>query len=213
MAKKNRKSSSRAIPEEFFEHTNVVLLLKAEADAATETLTSTYETTSVKRDIGDAESEFTGVIAVVAQPLGNDWSLIFQHPGYLNRGLFSQEAGRQLSAASGRLAMLILTEDCSGAMDYEIFDNGESVERFASEELIFRSTLGRSLSIKQLEKINPYQWIDQVVQEVGARVPLACLACTENHCRLLVTDSKDWAKVNAASLTGDDLPDENFTTD
>lgn len=213
MAKKKRESSSPAIPEEFFEHTNVALLLNAEADDTTDALTSTYRTSSINRNIGDAETEFTGVVAIVAQPRGHDWSLIFQHPGYLNQGLFSPKAARQLSAASGCLAMLILSDDCSGAMDYEIFSNGESVERFASEDLIFRSKLGRSLSDNQLANIDPYRWIDQVVQDVGARVPHTSLACSETHCQLIVPDTKDWAKVNAVSLTGDDLPTENFTTD
>ena len=212
MKEKKTKSSSPAIHEEFFEQTNVVLFLNAEADDATDALASVYQTSAVERDIAETETQFTGVNAIVAQPSGTGWSVIFQNPGYLNRGLFSPKAGRALSKSSGRLAMLILSEDCSGAMDYEIFAKGRSVERFASEELIFRSTLDRRLSPAQLTKINPYEWINHVLEEINARLPLAFPSCTDTHCQLHVSDSNEWEKINAMSLAGDDLPAENFTT-
>lgn len=213
MAKNKRSPSSPAIPEEFFEHTTVVLLLNSGVDDATDALASAYQNSSVERDIGAAKIRFTGVCAFIAQPRGSNWSMIIQTPGYLNRGLFSPKAGRHLSKKSKCLAMLILSEDCSGAMDYEIFADGKSVERFASEDLIFRSEIGRELSPSQLAKVDPYHWINTVLEDVNASVLHVCPTSTETHCQLLVERIEDWVKINAVILTGKDLPTENFTAE
>lgn len=216
MAKKNRKQNASAIPEHFFSSTNSVLLLNATLDDATESLQSTFNTVSVQRDVGTKKVDFKGVCVFIAQPQGSEWSMILQLPGLLFTGLFSATAARRLSESSGCMALLLYSEDHSGAMDYEIFSDGQSVEQFASEEPAFRSQLKRKLSNKQMANIDSYEWINSVLVELNAKVIPAYPTCTKTKCQFVTGDvsgKEDWAGINVASLVGDDLPTENFSTD
>jgi hypothetical protein len=120
-----------------------IFAVKADIDRVIPVLMKDAKNTGWKKDIKseskiwDSIPEGSNCIPII-QPKDNQWTVIYFYTGLMD----SADVCTNISAELDTLVMSLCEEDTSGAIGYELFDRGKSIERAEGcpgEELFFES--------------------------------------------------------------------------
>lgn len=235
MSKQTSIRDQRGVYDGFANYTYSRLIAQAEVEAVAAALSKAFDVTSHRKQItswpcpgeplnlriGDNGKQTWDLTAVcVAQLVGHSWTQLLEAPGFFAKGLTSPLGGRQLSKHLDGDVLLLAYEDVANFHAYEIFRNGESVEYYDGGwgDERFRSSLGRKppQEIQDLD-FDGWQFIDNVLVELDACIPMAHLSCNE-ECDLIVFGSpeddeplnpKAWERVDLLTIKPDSLPTQD----
>ncbi|MDB6124718.1 MAG: hypothetical protein JWQ71_3711 [Pedosphaera sp.] len=156
--------------------------------------------TDVPRVAAGSDDDLEQFVAVV-QIKNNPWTVVFRSLLWVDESHLEdvpQEA-RELSARLKTKAVTFFAEDTSGAMSYEIFENGKSLEsaewESGGEFFSFKSTLRKK---PDLEEVGD-EFADEVFREQGIYLP-SCYPMSDGEKHWLAVD-----EVSASAIVRADL--------
>jgi hypothetical protein len=142
-------------------------------------------------------------LVAVVQIKNNPWTVVFREICYATEeGLEAiKEEAKFLSVELKTRAITLASEDTSGAIDYEIYDQGKEVESAQWESggqfFSFKSTLRKKPSLESVDE----NFADEVFQGEGVYVPVCYPQSSDKDAWLCVE------KVSAAAIERADLLD------
>lgn len=155
-----------------------IFAVKADIDRVMPVLIKDEESTGWKKDI-KSESKIWDVIPEgsnsipIIQPKENEWTVVYFYTGWMDLANVCTNISLKLDT----LVMSLGEEDTSGAIGYELFDRGKSIERAEGcpgEEMFFESQVREEPEFDDFdddESDAVNQFIDNRFAEEGIYIP------------------------------------------
>lgn len=147
---------------------NAVVFVQAEVAAVSLALAKLLRAKSRDEDVANREIELSRDCCFVTRLAGQTWTMVIHNQIRVD---YASQA-RELSKRLDTLALSYQVSDTAGAIGYELYEQGQLLEKFEDSDLgmEFRSAL------RDDEPTDPYEFADQVFREQGILDPATSFA-------------------------------------
>jgi hypothetical protein len=167
----------RGVHEEFGVDDDKAMIVRAPVEAVARAISEKYHATDWKRDTQNRPVELAERSVFVGRLRGHDWSFVAASGEPLTEGVVSDASARELSKALKTQAVILVADDTSGSLYYQVFHSGRSLEQLEWDGRLtrFRSRIDGTTAedLEQDEDFDPIERLHEYLASEDAYIASA----------------------------------------